>query len=76
MKSYRDVDGDSGVSAYEYGNDWIRVQFKHGGIYEYRASSIGAAHLSTMKRLADSGAGLTTYINTNPEVKMGYSQKC
>jgi hypothetical protein len=74
MKPYRDVDGDSGVSAYEYGDEWIRVRFKHGGTYEYRASSIGLSHLNAMKRLADSGDGLATYINTNPDVKDGYSR--
>ena len=58
MKAYKDINGDSGVSAYDYGDDWIKVQFKHGGTYEYRASKIGSAHLSRMKRLADTGDGL------------------
>jgi len=75
MKPYRDTDGDSGILAYDYGDDWIRVQFKHGGTYEYRAAGVGTSHLSTMKRLADSGDGLNAYINTNPEVKKGYSSK-
>jgi hypothetical protein len=75
VKLYEDINGDSGVSAYEYGDDWIRVQFKYGGTYEYRASSIGSNHLSTMKGLADRGDGLNAYINTRPEVKKGYSSK-
>jgi len=75
MKAYKDINGDSGVSAYDYGDDWIKVQFKHGGTYEYRASKIGSAHISTMKRLADSGDGLNAYINTNPDVKDGWSSK-
>ncbi|MBT3068242.1 hypothetical protein [Rhodoferax sp. U11-2br] len=75
MKAYKDINGDSGVSAYEYGDDWIRVQFKYGGTYEYRSATIGSAHLSTMKRLADSGDGLNAYINTHPDVKKGYSSK-
>lgn len=73
MKAYRDTDRDSGVVAYEYGDDWIAVQFRHGGTYTYRASRIGAHHLSAMKRLADSGDGLNAYINSHPEVKKGYS---
>ena len=40
MKAYKDINSDSGVSAYDYGDDWIKVQFKHGGTYEYRASKI------------------------------------
>lgn len=75
MKDYKDINGDSGINAYEYGSDWIQVQFKHGGTYEYRASAIGSNHLNMMKELADSGDGLNAYINTNPEVKEGYSSK-
>jgi hypothetical protein len=73
MKPYKDINGDSGVLAYEYGDDWIRVQFKHGDPYLYRSSVIGSGHLNTMKRLADSGDGLNAYINTNPDIKNGYS---
>lgn len=75
MKTYKDINGDSGVLSYEYGDDWIRVQFKHGGTYEYRSSVIGLVHLNTMKGLADSGDGLNAYINTNQDVKKGYSSK-
>lgn len=74
MKDYKDINGDSGISAYEYGEDWIRVQFKYGA-YEYRSSGIGSTHLNMMKSLADSGDGLNSYINTNPDVKKGYSAK-
>ncbi len=75
MKSYRDINGDSGISAYEYGDDWISVQFKHGGIYTYRSSRISSLHIATMKRLADAGDGLNAYINTNPDVKKGYDPR-
>lgn len=34
MQCYRDVEGDSGVAAYETGPDYIRVEFKHGGTYK------------------------------------------
>jgi hypothetical protein len=75
MKPYRDINGDSGIAAYEHSESSIRIQFKHGSTYEYLASGIGAANLNTMKRLADSGDGLNAYINTHPEVKKGYSSK-
>lgn len=75
MKTYKDINGDSGVSAYDYGDDWIKVQFRHGLIYDYRASKIGSAHISNMKRLADSGDGLNAYINTNSDVRSGWSSK-
>jgi len=72
MKPYRDRNGDSGIAAYQYGDDWIEIQFKTGRVYRYTASSVGRSHLSTMKNLADSGDGLNAYINTNPDVKKGY----
>ena len=75
MKPYKDINHDSGISAYEYTDTSIRVQFKHGGTYEYQASKIGASHLSIMKRLADSGDGLNAYINTHPEVRDNWSSK-
>ncbi len=75
MQPYRNLSGKSGVSAYEYGDDWIGVQFKRGFTYKYQASKIGTAHISTMKRLADSGAGLATYISKNPDVRNGWSSK-
>lgn len=75
MKAYRDIGGDSGVSSYDYGDDWISVQFKHGGVYTYRSSRIGQSHIVTMKRLADAGDGLNAYINTNPDVKKGYDPR-
>lgn len=66
MQPYKDIDGDSGVEAYEYGDDYIRIKFKNTGrIYEYTNATAGAATISTMKRLADSGEGLQAFINTH-----------
>ena len=75
MQRYRDINGDSGVLGYEYGDDWIMVTFKQGGTCEYRAFRIGHAHISNMKRLADAGDGLNAYINTQPDVRGGYTSK-
>lgn len=71
VKPYQDIGEDSGIAAYEHGRDWIRIRFKHGGTYKYPSARIGAAHLRAMKRLADAGKGLNTYLNTHPEVKEG-----
>lgn len=75
MKAYRNINGDSGISAYDYGDDWINVQFKGGNTYEYQASKIGQAHINAMKTLADAGDGLNSYIRLNPTVKNGWSSK-
>lgn len=71
MKSYLDVNRDSGILGYDDSNDWIRVQFKSGAVYEYNQSTIGANNLATMKRLAVSGDGLNAFINTTPVVRGG-----
>jgi curved DNA-binding protein CbpA len=64
---------ESGIAKYTYGADWIRVQFNDGDTYEYRASKIGQLHINEMKRLADAGDGLSTYINTHRDVYYGSS---
>ncbi|MDP8210433.1 MAG: hypothetical protein RAO94_00750 [Candidatus Stygibacter australis] len=73
MQKYRDIDHDSGVSAYEYGQDWIRVQFRDGSVYEYRSEKAGQGNINMMKQLADAGDGLNSFINK--EVKFKYSKK-
>ncbi|TCQ14632.1 hypothetical protein [Rhizobium sp. PP-CC-3G-465] len=67
MPAYRDFDGDSGVIFYRYGGDWIEVEFQSGiqRYYTYTYSSAGAGHVDQMKRLADAGDGLNSYINKN-----------
>lgn len=65
MEKYRNLGGDSGVSAYEIGSDYIVVQFS-GTAKPYRYSYGGGAgqkHVETLKRLARSGSGLNGYIN-------------
>lgn len=75
MKAYRDINGNSGISAYDYGDDWIKVQFKGGDTYEYQASKIGQARITAMKAFADAGDGLNSYIKRNPTVNNGWSSK-
>ena len=63
MERYRNIDGDSGVYAYEYGDDFIRVEFSTGSIYLYTSDSAGADNIEHMKRLAINGDGLNSFIN-------------
>jgi hypothetical protein len=65
MQKYKDIDGDSGVKAYEYGSDYIVVQFKSGSSYRYTYRSAGSQNVEYMKKLADSGDGLNAFINKN-----------
>jgi hypothetical protein len=65
MPKYREVDGDSGVIGYEYGPDWIEVEFEKGTsrFYRYTYLSAGSDHVEKLKGLADAGEGLNSYIN-------------
>ena len=75
MTIYKDIDGDSGVRSYEYGTDWITVEFERGQQrhYKYTFASAGSLHVDRMKALADQGEGLNAYINKN--VGKSYEQK-
>ncbi|CAB3779575.1 hypothetical protein [Paraburkholderia fynbosensis] len=75
MERYRNVSGDSGVDAYEVGDDFIKVRFRPGVVYWYTTASVGARHLGVLKRLARRGRGLGTYISQHPDVKGGYAKK-
>lgn len=75
MQPYQHSGGPSGVTAYDYGSDWIRVRLHDGGVYEYTASSVGRRRLNQMKRHADAGQGLSTYISTHSEVREGYVRR-
>lgn len=73
MIPYNNPGNQSGISAYEVGDTWIRIQFSNGGIYEYDYSRPGIQHVETMKRLAASGDNLNTYINKY--VRENYSHR-
>jgi hypothetical protein len=75
VKRYRNLSNEAGVRAYAYGRGWIRIQFVRGGTYEYTSRGVGQANLRKMKRLADAGEGLTTFINQHPDVKNGYARR-
>ena len=54
---------NSGVLAYEIGEDRIKVKFLDGTIYLYTYQSAGEYNIEQMKMLAEQGKGLTTFIN-------------
>lgn len=64
MPRYKNLNGNSGVSAYEIEDDFIIVQFSDDTIHLYSDKSVGAEKVREMKKLATSGKGLNTYITT------------
>jgi hypothetical protein len=75
MKRYRNLSGNSGIEAYEIGEDFVRVRFHSGVIYCYTEASVGARHLEALKRLAENGKGLSTYISRHDDVNKRYVSK-
>ena len=68
MKKYRNLSGFSGVSAYEIQADAILVRFLDSArVYRYSRKSAGKAHVDEMKRLAETGRGLATYISQHAQ---------
>ncbi|MDQ0141620.1 hypothetical protein [Cupriavidus necator] len=63
MEPYRNLSGQSGVVAYELGQDHIRVQFDNGRVYTYDYQSTGRSQVEQMKRLATAGRGLCSFIS-------------
>ena len=73
MKIYKNLGGNSGVSAYEIGDGSITVQFSTGAVYLYTYRSAGSANIEKMKLLAVAGEGLNSYIKRY--VNKGYESK-
>lgn len=73
MHPYQSSNHDTGVIAYQNGADHIAVQFKDGTVYLYTNKSTGRDSIKQMKKLAETGVGLTTFINQH--VKDRYEAK-
>jgi hypothetical protein len=63
VQPYKNLNGRSGVTAYEIGDDWIKVRFRAGGTYNYTYESTGKERVERMKVLAAAGKGLSTFIS-------------
>ncbi|NVL89550.1 MAG: hypothetical protein HWN69_00950 [Desulfobacterales bacterium] len=73
MERYKNLGGNSGVSAYEIGDDSIKVEFSDNALYLYTYASAGSHNIEQMKNLALQGHGLNSFINTT--VRKGYASK-
>jgi len=69
MERYKNLNNDSGVSAFEIANDSITVEFSDGASYLYTYASAGSYNIEQMKKLAVSGRGLNAFINLNVRKK-------
>ena len=63
MKPYGNRSGGSGVVAYGIEDRAIVTRFQNGDTYRYTYERTGQFEVEKMKRLAESGAGLSSYIS-------------
>jgi hypothetical protein len=73
MERYKNLDGDSAISAFENDKESITVEFNDGSSYMYTYNSAGVINVEEMKFLASRGRGLNSFINRN--VKKRYARK-
>ena len=73
MQRYRNLEGHSGVVAYEFGEDHIDVRFVNGDVYTYDWAVTGRGTVETMKVFAVLGRGLSTFISQ--QVRQRYARK-
>lgn len=73
MEPYRNLAGNSGVLAYEAGADYIKIVFQDGGVFLYDYGRPGPETTETLKRLAQEGRGLSTFISQT--VQHNYSER-
>ncbi len=73
MEQYKNLSGNSGITAFEIGPKSITLEFADGGVYLYTYRSAGRERIEKMKELAMDGRGLNTYIND--VFSKGYAEK-
>lgn len=73
MEKYKNIGHDSGVLAYEIGDDAIKIEFRDRALYLYNYGSAGRQNIEKMKELAIAGKGLNSFINKN--VRKYYASK-
>lgn len=73
MEVYQNKNGNSGITHYEIGVEYIAIRFENQSeIYIYTNVQTGKRHIDKMKKLAISGKGLSTYISQHPSVKNNF----
>lgn len=69
MTRYSNKGHDSGILAYEISPTEISVKFSDGSVYRYSYNSAGQNNVEQMKKLAQQGEGLNSFINKHVKFK-------
>lgn len=65
MIPYKNMNLLSPIVSYDFGVDWIRVEWFEGETRTYRYSDTGKRNINRMIKCAKTGRGLATYIESN-----------
>ncbi len=75
MQPYKNLGGNSGVTAFDFGPGDITVQFRNSTrLYTYSTKHISSQKIEHMKALAIAGQGLNTFISQNKDVHDGFDR--
>ena len=66
MLLYKNLSGDSGIKAFEIGDDYIIVEFTNGEHYMYTNEITSKTEVDRMKELAIAGQGLNSMLAKRP----------
>lgn len=68
MIHYKNHNCFSSIKYYDYGKDWIRIEFVTGENRTYTHKKSGRRNVSKMKRFAKRGKGLGSFIESNKAI--------
>lgn len=62
MKTYKNLDNNSNIKKYEYGDDYFKFSFENEVEWHVFDEKVGQYIINNLKQFADSGRGLDEYI--------------
>lgn len=65
MIQYNNLNFHSSVLSYDYGEDYITIEWLNGNRTTFRHNEVGKRHVDKMIMLAKKGRGLYSYIEKN-----------
>jgi hypothetical protein len=75
MRQYGAHTRKHGVSAFEIQAEAIDVEFTSGWVYRFSYEKTGDKRVERMKQLAESGHGLSTFINRHVRNRYEYRRR-
>ena len=62
MKIYKNLDNDSNIKKYNYGDNWFSFSYENEVEWSTFNEKVGQYVINNLKRIANSGRGLDEYL--------------